>query len=398
MEQYVVTSGEEFSTLRKPWDDLHTSIRGTVYQSFDWLHAWWSTYGDMFRLRLLTLWDHNQLIAVLPCFIERHDLKITSVSCLRMLGEHSVLGEYSPMVMPQYEDRVLQLSSRFLASELNEHRCDFIDFHHFSPTSLFMVGLFCKLKQHGISVSFEERSLPRIMMANPPDWETYLASLSHNQRALLRRRRRAMEKRGARIQVINNLEDPRAFDDFVALHTAVWSKKGEGGFFQKRQRFERFHREATERLLAKGAARLYFFTQNGQRFAGLLTYAMHDLFSVYLSGRLPDHELARYSPGTVLMSAVFQDAIENGFRTCDLLEGTNDYKFRLGGTMSWYSRATLFRRGVHGTKGHFFLSTLRLRDASRRFARPNLSSIPPYISTSRPTLRTGSYAHQADPN
>jgi len=368
MEKLIITDSRDFSALREPWEELHAALRGTVYQSFDWLHQWWSTFGDLFRLRLLTVWNGRRLVATFPCYIERHNLKITRVSCLRMLGEHSVLGEYSPLVLPEYETPVMRVAAGFLAEELNEQRCNFIDFHHFSP-SLFLAGLLCQLKQRGIAVNYVERSLPRVMMQNPPDWKTYLEGLSYHQRGLLRKRRRALEKSGASFEVVSGPEDPQAFDDFVALHTAVWESKGEGGFFNTRHRFEQFHRDATERLLRKGMARLYFCTHRGLRIAGLLTYATHDLFSVYLSGRLPNHELGRYSPGTVLMSLVFQDAIEQGYRLCDLLEGTSDYKFRLGGNISWYSRATLFRRGVQGTKGQFFLSTLRLRDAGRLFSR-----------------------------
>jgi len=394
MEKLIITSTREFSSLREPWEALHADLRGTVYQSFDWLHAWWTTFGDLYRLRILTLWDGARLVAAFPCYIESHDLKITTVSCLRMLGEHSILGEYSPLVLPEHETPAMRLAAGFLASELNEQRCDFIDFHHFSP-SMFLAGLLCQLKQRGIAVSYDERSLPRIMMQNPPDWKTYLGGLSYNQRGQLRRRRRALEKRGASFEIVTSLEDPHAYDDFVALHTAVWEDKGEGGFFKTRHRFDQFHRDATERLLLNGMARLYFCTQNGQRIAGLLTYATHDLFSIYLSGRLPNHELARYSPGTVLMSIVFQDAIEQGYRTCDLLEGTNDYKFRLGGNMSWYSRATLFRRGVQGTKGQFFLSTLRLRDAGRRFTRQDRRSVPTTPSKGRPVHQAQEHAQTA---
>jgi CelD/BcsL family acetyltransferase involved in cellulose biosynthesis len=394
MEKHIVTNSREFSSLREPWNELHTALHGTVYQSFDWLHAWWTTFGDLYRLRLLTVWDGPRLVAAFPCFVEKHDIKITTVSCLRMLGEHSVLGEYSPLVLPEYETPVMQLAAGFLASELNDQRCDFIDFHHFSP-SLFLAGLLCQLKRRGIAVNYEERSLPRVVMQNPPDWKTYLGGLSYNQRGLLRRRRRALEKRGASFEVVTGPEDPGAFVDFVSLHTAVWQDKGERGFFNTRHRFEEFHRDVTDRLLQNGVARLYFCTHKGERIAGLLTYATHDLFSIYLSGRLPNHELARYSPGTVLMSVVFQDAIEQGYRMCDLLEGTNDYKFRLGGNISWYSRATLFRRGVQGTKGQFFLSTLRLRDAGRRFARQDRSSRRASHVSSYPAHQTRQYADAA---
>ena len=100
MTHETITGDEEFFALREPWERLHAQVRGTVFQTFDWLSTWWRIYHHHFALRVLTGWEESRLVGIFPCFIQRAH----GVSRLRIVGEYGVYGEYTPLVLLEFED------------------------------------------------------------------------------------------------------------------------------------------------------------------------------------------------------------------------------------------------------------------------------------------------------
>jgi CelD/BcsL family acetyltransferase involved in cellulose biosynthesis len=360
MKTQIITVGEDLRAIQPAWDALHHAARGNIFQTSEWLIRWWEFYGDQGLLRVLVVSDEEQLVGLVPCFIQKMGCGPLGCSRLRFLGENVTYGEYSPLILPSHEEKVVPLAVQFCAELLQRGECDLIDFHHFSPTSRFMILLLEGLGA-SLRVTFTAESLPRVMTELPDDWETYRKGLSYHERGVTGRYERALLKNGAEFEIIDTPAGADAFDDYVRLHTLGWQNRGEKGFFLTRPKFEAFLRAVTVDLLKKNMTRLFFFKKDNRRFAVLQAFCVHDHYCLYLNGRDTDHELKRYSPGRILMLLAFREAIREGYRHCDLTEGTADYKYRIGGQPCWYARGIACRKGLGGLKGRLLIAGLGAR-------------------------------------
>jgi CelD/BcsL family acetyltransferase involved in cellulose biosynthesis len=156
-------------------------------------------------------------------------------------------------------------------------------------------------------------------------------------------------------------QDPEALEDLIRLHGMVWSTRGQKGYFAGRDGFSEFFRILLPPLLARGAAAFFTVEVDGAVAATTIAFFTRDQSCAYLSGRDPAHELKKYSPGKALLYVIIRKSMQDRLASCDLMEGLTEYKFRVGGQFSWFSRYTMFKKGLGGLQGRTFLSILSLR-------------------------------------
>ena len=91
--------------------------------------------------------------------------------------------------------------------------------------------------------------------------------------------------------------------------------------------------------------RLYGLRVKGQTIASLYAFTETDVMYCYLQGF--DPEFTFFSPGTIILSRVIQDAIRAKVRRIDFLRGQEDYKYRWGARDIRTYRRTLRNSNVH---------------------------------------------------
>src|SRR5215211_4732848 len=68
----VVRDTGGFAALEREWQELYQdSPNATPFQSWAWLYSWWECYGADYELRLVTIWDDESLVGLLPFMLER---------------------------------------------------------------------------------------------------------------------------------------------------------------------------------------------------------------------------------------------------------------------------------------------------------------------------------------
>jgi CelD/BcsL family acetyltransferase involved in cellulose biosynthesis len=214
---------------------------------------------------------------------------------------------------------------------------------------------------NGLHVRYTENCVTRVTMNLPATWDTYINMISHNEKRMLKRRMRALMKHGVEVEVLQSSQNGMSdFDEFVRLHTATWADKGIAGYFAS-PRFTMFQRDIMSQLREKNMARLYFLKKDGVRFAAVQAFFVNDVCCFYLSGLDRSHELTHYSPGKVLLSLVINDAIKEGYKVFDFQGGKEEYKFRLGGKTTTFSKALVWKTGTASPKVYVFLISQTLR-------------------------------------
>jgi CelD/BcsL family acetyltransferase involved in cellulose biosynthesis len=112
-----------------------------------------------------------------------------------------------------------------------------------------------------------------------------------------------------------------------ALHRARWVARGE-----RSTRFdaalERFHRDVVEAMTPRGLVRMIGVALDGELRGVLYGFSDHGRFLFYLSGFDPD--LARLSPGRLLIARAIDRARDEGAFELDFLRGREPYKYEWG--------------------------------------------------------------------
>ncbi|MBM4431835.1 MAG: GNAT family N-acetyltransferase, partial [Chloroflexi bacterium] len=131
----------------------------------------------------------------------------------------------------------------------------------------------------------------------------------------------------------------KGFDTFLRLHKLSDPEKE--AFMD--QAMEGFFRAVTGAALEKGWLRLSLLHFDGQPVASYLCFDYGQDRLVYNSG----FDLSLYaelSPGIVLLGHLIGDAIQQGLRRFDFLQGNERYKYDLGATDSQVLRLFIRRQ------------------------------------------------------
>ncbi|MGH7134605.1 MAG: GNAT family N-acetyltransferase, partial [Pirellulales bacterium] len=159
----------------------------------------------------------------------------------------------------------------------------------------------------------------------PATWNDYLALLSKSHRKQVRRLERRWFASGRAVlhSVVQPADLDRGLDILADLHVRRRGNFGEAGVFAD-ERFAAFHREVAEQLLADDALRLSWIEFDGRPVAAEYQVAGKHVVYAYQSGI--DPAALDLEPGRLAMMATLRRAIENRYRSFDLLRGDEPYK------------------------------------------------------------------------
>jgi CelD/BcsL family acetyltransferase involved in cellulose biosynthesis len=127
------------------------------------------------------------------------------------------------------------------------------------------------------------------------------------------------------------LAGPETLDIFLdcvfCLHGRRWQGVGQCGVVSD-DTIQTFHRKVTPELLEKGLLRIYALRLKQHYIASLYALFGPDTAYCYLQGF--DPEFAWFSPGTQILGAAIEDAINHGKHKVDFLRGREPYKYHWG--------------------------------------------------------------------
>src|SRR5690348_2794015 len=84
------------------WDALLRQYGVDLYMSFEWCRIWWKHYGGHRPLQIFFFWAENELVGVVPMFIDSIGIGPTSVRVAKMVGCDSALTLSSLLVDPRW--------------------------------------------------------------------------------------------------------------------------------------------------------------------------------------------------------------------------------------------------------------------------------------------------------
>ena len=317
--------------LAGEWQALHAAApTATPFQSWEWARAWWS-HRRKGRLHVLTARDDTgALVGLLPLVVAAYG----PTRRVTFLGAPE--ADYQDLLAaPAHADAVCAAFARALADGASGW--DVINLPDVREGSA--LATLAPPSPALASRRYTHRICPFVALDGGDDWrraagKELRARIGRKSRKLARDFEVAFDLAGA-------ADLPHALDDLFWLHDRRWRRRGLRGAFA-RPSVRRFHRDLAARFCGRGWLRLHRLRVDGKTRAAFYCFADHGRVYYYLSGF--NLELARYSPGAVLMARAVDDARAGGARAFDLLRGDENYKREWGARDSRTVRVVVTKR------------------------------------------------------
>lgn len=314
----LVSCPREFNALEQSWGELYdSSERATIFNSWDWLYTWWSTFSecDSRDLFIFCFYDADQLVGIAPFQIEKkYPHTYILGKTLRFIAsgeplEDSIATPFVDLLIRDgYEDAVIKAVES--AVSVHQKRWDFAEFDFLLEDSL----IFRCFK--GESSRVNQQLYPygyRYQVPPCENQQAYLSTLARRWQKDYRKKDRLFSKDGL-LEVdtveIDSIES--AINILKDMHCDRWSGRADFLIFES-ENFIRFHREILRKLLPKGKAYIRTLSLNGQPMSSY--YAFEDKGQVhYYQSAFYQKDANRYMPLFYLVCNEIGAAVEKDKR------------------------------------------------------------------------------------
>src|SRR5206468_5757264 len=96
----VATDYRSVENLRRQWDDAVIALGGTIYMSYDWSRTWWEFYGAGKDLRIFLFYAGEQIVGILPLYIDRVGCGPLKFSIARLVCANLPPKAFNPPIHP----------------------------------------------------------------------------------------------------------------------------------------------------------------------------------------------------------------------------------------------------------------------------------------------------------
>jgi CelD/BcsL family acetyltransferase involved in cellulose biosynthesis len=317
------TTPSSFDDLAVEWNTLLPSFNPLAFfMRPDWQRIWWKHLQRGNLLILAVRDDANTLVGIAPFFVDTDPHGKVSIG---VVGGIDVTDYVDLVCAPGCEQEVLGAIWQFLSSS---------DAPLWDSVRIFNVpqgsATLSILPELAAAAGYRTECVVEDVcpvLDLPGTYEGYLEQLDKKNRHELRRKRRRAETYPVdwyRVGPDHHLdEEIEAFLGLMALSTP------DKAAFLEQPGHRAFFKEIGPAMFKQGLLDLTFLTVDGQRAAGLWNYTYGDRMMLYNSGLNPN-AFSALSAGIVLLSFNIEYAIGRGFKKYDFLQGSEDYKYRMG--------------------------------------------------------------------
>ena len=331
----------ELQGLRETWNLLLSSAASkTIFLTWEWVTAWWSTYGKPGQLRVLVASDDSgAVIGIAPLY--RHTPKKygQTVSALSFIGDHSSDSDYLDFIIASgREAEVLEGFRRHLDDELSQGAV--LDLNETPETSPSLPLL--RQMAAAEKMIWRETDVPCGTVHLPETWEEYLAMLRPRFRTKVRSVLRSLEERSdVRFGFCDDAQQTqRLLQVLFDLHTRRWAEQGGPGVFGWDLK-RRFYHELSDRLLERGWLRFSWLEWNGCILACQYGFAHDGTYFQLQEGYEPASE--HWNVGVGLRAWSIRELLKQGIHEYDFMAGMGRHKTDWGAETKLSKRLLLAR-------------------------------------------------------
>lgn len=320
---------EAFQTLQISWKNLFDrSVNQTIFLSWEWCFCWWKHLQNNEKhssLLILSGWDNDVLVAILPLYILRS-----------RTGEHQIhfLSSHPRLDYDLYPEHLGILTDSDYAENAPVHITVAL-FNLFSTKIPSMMLHRMNRNYMGIEtlqerLSGNRKDCEHTHVAKLTDgFESYLARLTTSRRSRYRRLLRQAERLNVELSIpCEQHERKGLLRSIIALHQKDWQQRGHPGAFHSSEKVQ-FHEDLVDLLMHNPAPVLAGLYQHGQLLYGIYGFQCKNSFEFYQSGFNRETSINVKAPGILAHLLLMKELGTRGVGLYDFLSGDQRYKQEL---------------------------------------------------------------------
>ena len=356
----LVDSLQQARNVKDEWDELFSEVKQKHPSlQYEWFALWYSLFEPKSNVRILLLRQKDGLLrAVFPGFVHTRRFFGLNLRCFSYAADgYSPCGGIIARDGDQEAVRaVIEASMRVIRPE--PHLVVLPEIFDTSDTALVLgEGGLAKTGlrvEHAKEVSF---------VSLEAGWEHYYAAQSSKRRSLLKKRLRQLNTIGQfEITDISSVErSAEGVDRLQRLDAITWQGQQGTGLFSTLDN-ERFYGRLLSYADTKVGAQVSFATVDSHDIAYVLSVRTANVCCALKWGYDPQY--AQYSPGSLTIFHVLEQAASEGMKIVDLGPGINEEKRRWETHRQWCRNWWLFNRWTF--RGRLLESASWLHDLGRK--------------------------------
>jgi len=324
----------ERTALRVAWQRLlQRCTPVSIFQTFEWHEAWWTTFGHGCELHLLLVEDDVGLRAIAPFVIETRPGLWRAQRCLTLLGTRNHASDYADVIVPRGDTQAAQaVLDWVIANPVDWHSLQLENIPGDSPT---------------LARYAEHAALPQTLLQFAAAAPARRLGDAAENRALLQKKSLRRHVNGFRRDggvALRRLREPAEIDAHLEglfeQHCRRWANTPTPSLFNDPQQRE-FYRAVAARLDPESELNFSVVLWRDAPIAYHFGFERDGVFTWYKPSFEPS--LAKRSPGEVLLALLFEDAIERGLREFDFTVGDESFKYRFANIERQVYRLRVYR-------------------------------------------------------
>ena len=378
----------ELENLRPAWNHLlQICSHPSIFQTPEWLAAWWQAFGAHKNLLALVFIDSDEnTVGIAPLYSEQERFFGAPMKVLHMVGAGSGDSDALDFIIaPGYEQMCAQTFLSWLAQECNWDICAL---ETLPQNSLIAQHLSALTRKNG-SRLYSETS-PNFFIDLPPTWPQYLDALEPGFRPLLTRYPRRLQSRfnvsitrcEREGDLVSNLEA------LFTLHQMRWTGRGETGAFSSAERRD-FYLRMAHAFQGRGWLEFWLLKLDNQIVAAQFCFRYRDTVYLLQEGFHPKYAVEKI--GYALRAHVLQEMIRTGAIRYDFLGGTDAYKLKFGARCGSY----LTMRLTGTLRGRLCLAARHRKQQIKQWLKRKLPAFVPAPLGRKKTKAPASQANES---
>ncbi|MHC4749395.1 MAG: GNAT family N-acetyltransferase [Planctomycetota bacterium] len=333
----VYHSFEKLQSIQRQWDEFVESVGSEIFLTYDWCRVWWKYYGKNRKLRIFVFRSDNELVGIVPLFLEKIWLGPVFVRTVKIVGSDFTIAHFSLPIHDKYINKVIVK----LFESLSEDKWSIMSISPiagiYAHYDLLKVVLE-KLLGHSHYLLDGDNDVQTYFQL-PDSWQEYLKALSRTMRKHVKNNFKRLQRVLGKDKTIithfassENLE--QFFDGFVDMHQRRWVEAGMPGHFRDWPASYEFHREVAGEQLKHNRLRLLEVKANKCILGYMYAYKFGDRYLEFLDARSQAEELESTSLGQIVFYEEVKKAIEENISYIDSMRGKYEYKLWMCGKLA----------------------------------------------------------------
>jgi CelD/BcsL family acetyltransferase involved in cellulose biosynthesis len=317
----------ELEQFRERWNSLlRANPASSIFQTPEWLAAWWQAYGGNRDLFALVFADSTgAIVGILPLYADKTRFLGLSITTLRMVGAGS--GDSDGLDFITAPGYASECAHAFIAWLSGQKEWQICALETLPQNSRVADCIFHGIQESGMSI--DSTLTPNFIIDLPPTWAQYVSSLNSSFRPLLTRYPRRLQSRfTVKFSRCENVDDLKAqLPTLFALHQMRWTGRGETGAFAVNERRDFYYRMAAA-FLQRGWLEFWQLELNGETVGAQFCFRYNDTVSLLQEGFHPRYAAEKI--GYALKAHLLEEMIRTGVKRYDFLGGADPYKSKFG--------------------------------------------------------------------